>query len=76
MQTAIIIGATSGIGRELAVRLAKAGWTVGVAGRREERLSSLAARFPEGVIRTQVLDITTPEATDALDDLHQDTIAH
>jgi NAD(P)-dependent dehydrogenase (short-subunit alcohol dehydrogenase family) len=34
MQTAIIIGATSGIGRELAVRLAEAGWTVGVAGRR------------------------------------------
>ena len=69
MQTAILIGATSGIGRELAVRLAEAGWTVGVAGRREERLSSLAARFPEGVIRTQVLDITTPEATDALDAL-------
>ena len=38
MQTAIIIGATSGIGRELAVRLAEAGWTVGVAGRREERM--------------------------------------
>lgn len=69
MQTAIIIGATSGIGRELAVRLAKAGWTVGVAGRREERLSSLAAQFPEGVFRTQVLDITIPEATDALDAL-------
>lgn len=69
MQTAIIIGATSGIGRELAVRLAEAGWTVGLAGRREERLSSLAAQFPEGVIRTQVLDITTPEATDALDAL-------
>ena len=69
MQTALIIGATSGIGRELAVHLAKAGWTVGVAGRREERLSSLAAQFPEGVIRTQVLDITIPEATDALDAL-------
>lgn len=69
MKTAIIIGATSGIGRELAVRLAKDGWVVGAAGRREERLQELAAQFPEGVIRTQVLDITRPDATDALDAL-------
>lgn len=29
MKTAVIIGATSGIGRELAQRLAAEGWTVG-----------------------------------------------
>ena len=34
MQTAIIIGATSGIGRELALRLARAEWTSGVAHQR------------------------------------------
>lgn len=73
MRTAIVIGATSGIGRELALRLARAGWTVGVAGRREERLSSLAAQFPEGVIHTRVLDITTLEATAELDALLQKT---
>lgn len=73
MQTAIIIGATSGIGRELAVRLAQAGWTVGVAGRREERLSSLAALFPEGTVHTQVLDITASDSTEALDALLQKT---
>lgn len=73
MQTAIIIGATSGIGRELAVRLAQAGWTVGVAGRREERLSSLAALFPKGTVHTHVLDITASDSTEALDDLLQKT---
>jgi len=67
--TAVIIGATSGIGRELAIRLAEAGWTVGAAGRRESRLRELADRFPEGIIRTQVLDITKEEATRSLDAL-------
>lgn len=69
MQTAIIIGATSGIGRQLAVRLAEEGWTVGVAGRREERLSGLAAQFPDGIIQTQVMDITAPESVAELDAL-------
>lgn len=73
MQTAIIIGATSGIGRELAVRLAREGWRVGVAGRREERLSGLADQFPEGTIIPQVLDITSPEAVKDLDALLQKT---
>lgn len=73
MQTAIIIGATSGIGRELAIRLAQAGWTVGVAGRREDCLSSLAEQFPEGTVHTQVLDITAADATESLDDLLQKT---
>ena len=69
MKTAIIIGATSGIGRALAVRMAKDGWKLGVAGRRVERLEELAAQFPEGTIITQALDVTKPEATEALDAL-------
>ena len=32
------MGATSGIGMEVALLLAKRGWKVGIAGRREERL--------------------------------------
>ena len=69
MKTAIIIGATSGIGRALAVSLAKDGWKVGIAGRRAERLEELAAQFPEGAIVTQVLDVTKEESVRNLDDL-------
>ena len=36
MKKAIVIGATSGIGRETAVRLVEEGWEVGVSGRRIE----------------------------------------
>ena len=43
---AIIIGATSGIGREVALRLLGEGWHIGVAGRREEALASLQAVAP------------------------------
>lgn len=33
---AIVMGATSGIGREVALCLAREGWLVGIAGRRKE----------------------------------------
>lgn len=69
MKTAIIIGATSGIGRALAERLARDGWVVGAAGRREALLQELSAQFHEGTIFPQVMDITKPEATEALDAL-------
>ena len=35
---AIVIGATSGIGRAVAGLMAEEGWTVGIAGRRREML--------------------------------------
>ena len=43
MKRAIVIGATSGIGRALAERLAAEGYRVGVTGRREALLEELAA---------------------------------
>ncbi len=67
--TAIIIGATSGIGRGLAESLAAEGWKIGVAGRREERLEELRKAFPEGQVVTQVIDVTSEDATAALDEL-------
>ena len=38
---AIVMGATSGIGMEVAKLLAAKGWQVGIAGRRIERLQAL-----------------------------------
>ncbi|WEH18551.1 SDR family oxidoreductase [Streptomyces sp. VNUA24] len=41
---AIVTGAGSGIGRAVAVELLRAGWSVALAGRREEKLAETAAR--------------------------------
>lgn len=64
----IIIGATSGIGREVALVYIAQGWTVGVAGRREAELESLRAMAPEQVF-TQVLDVTKDDAAKHLQTL-------
>ena len=69
MKRAIIIGATSGIGREVARLLAKDGWQIGIAGRREELLQSLQAEFPEGQVKTAVLDVTDTNAPTRLQSL-------
>ena len=64
----IIIGATSGIGREVALVYIAQGWTVGAAGRREAELESLRAMAPEQVF-TQVLDVTKEDAAEHLQTL-------
>ena len=43
MKTAIITGASSGIGRAVALRFLDAGWRVGLIARRADRLQALAA---------------------------------
>ena len=57
MQQAIIIGATSGIGQEVARILVQQGWHIGIAGRREEALHALQATAPDRII-TEQLDVT------------------
>ncbi len=64
----VIVGATSGIGLETARACLKAGWSVGVAGRRVELLEALRAEAPEQVVVRQV-DITSDEAPAALEAL-------
>lgn len=61
----IIIGATSGIGREVALIYIAQGWKVGIAGRREAELESLRAEYPEQVY-AQTLDVTQEDASEKL----------
>jgi short-subunit dehydrogenase len=65
MSRAIIIGATSGIGLEVARVLTQQGWQVGIAGRRQERLQEIQ-RTDLNVVATQQLDVTRPDAPDRL----------
>ena len=64
----IIIGATSGIGREVTNIYIAQGWKVGVAGRRAQELETLRLTAPEQVY-TQVLDVTEDNATQKLQKL-------
>ncbi|MGN0221978.1 MAG: SDR family NAD(P)-dependent oxidoreductase [Prevotella sp.] len=61
----IVMGATSGIGYEVARLLARRGWRVGVAGRREDILAKMVAET-EGIVAYGVIDVTTPSAADGL----------
>ena len=68
MKKAIIIGASSGLGNEVARLLLEQGWTLGVAARRLEPLELLRDIAPERV-QTQVLDVTSEDAPAALQEL-------
>lgn len=61
----LIVGASSGIGRELAVLYAREGALVGATGRRRELLDALAAEFPDR-IHTACYDVTDPAGVKAL----------
>ena len=65
MKKAVIIGASSGIGREVSRLLIRDGWHVGVVARRQERLLELQADCPE---RVSVLaaDVREPAVTGRL----------
>ena len=63
MKRAIVIGASSGIGQEVAKLLISQGWTVGVAARRIERMQGI------GAVAVERIDVITDEATTALERL-------
>lgn len=65
---AIVIGATSGIGLEVAKTLAAEGWQVGIAGRRLERLMEIADATPNIVAYKQI-DVTQEDAPRLLHEL-------
>lgn len=62
---AIVVGATSGIGMEVAKLLAGRGWQVGIAGRRVDRLESLR-QSQGGIVCYQQIDVTSPDAPERL----------
>lgn len=57
---AIVIGASSGIGREVARLLMAEGWTLGVAARRTDLLQTL------GDVQVEQIDVTSEEAPERL----------
>ena len=64
MKRAIIVGASSGIGYELAVQLAALGYQLGLMARREERLNELSNLLP-GDHFVQVTDLTDADSARA-----------
>lgn len=52
----IIVGASSGIGKELAKRYVQNGWLVGITGRRNELLNEIKKEYP-GQIITECFDV-------------------
>ena len=68
LSPAIVVGATSGIGRELARLLAAAGCRVGVTGRRAELLETLLAENPERY-ETATFDAAASDASQQLEGL-------
>ena len=65
-RTALVTGASSGIGAATALLLAEQGWQVVAAARRLDRLGALSAQHP--AIRPQALDVTDPQSVEALVD--------
>lgn len=61
MKKVIIMGATSGIGREIAILLGKNGWIVGVAGRRSELLEQMKEEN-SNITFTKRIDVTSQES--------------
>jgi short-subunit dehydrogenase len=63
---ALVTGATSGIGKAFAERLAAQGYDLIIVGRREERLKEFAQAHPEVAVRSIAADLSTPEGIDAV----------
>lgn len=68
MKKAIIVGASSGMGNEVARLLLKDGWTLGVAARRTEPLEALAKEYP-GRVFTKKIDVMADDAGELLQQL-------
>lgn len=68
MQKVIVIGASSGLGKEVAKLLIADGYTLGLAARRTQPLEDLKALAPERVM-VHAIDVTSDDAPQALEHL-------
>ncbi|GAA4585520.1 SDR family NAD(P)-dependent oxidoreductase [Planotetraspora phitsanulokensis] len=66
---ALVTGATSGIGRAFAERLAADGYDLVLVGRRQERLEEFAASRPEIKIKAVAADLSTTAGIDTVADI-------
>ena len=65
-RVAVVTGGGSGIGAAAAVALARDGWQVVIAGRREQALAELAAAYPDLGLDPITADVTAEESVRAL----------
>lgn len=63
MKRIVIIGASSGLGRKIALDFARIGWKVGIAARRADRLEDIRSQYPDN-IECQTIDVSAPDATE------------
>jgi Short-chain dehydrogenases of various substrate specificities len=68
LKKVIIVGATSGIGREVALCMLQRGWLLGIAGRREDALEELRAAYPKNVVAYPI-DVMKDDAAERLSHL-------
>ena len=71
MKRAIIIGASSGMGKEVSVLLLNAGWKIGIGARRTDALQELQAMNPQQVV-TAAIDVMAEDAPQRLEQLIAD----
>ena len=63
---AVVTGAGSGLGRQITLALAEAGWRIAGAGRRLGPLEETAAQAPAGSVLPVVADVASPDSVAAL----------
>lgn len=68
MKKIVIVGASSGMGKRIAIDFARMGWRVGIAARRQQALQEIKDLYPDR-IEYVTFDVTAPDAVAKFYDL-------